>query len=435
MIGGNAMRIPGILTILLVIAGVAARSSAILVIAVPPMVYMAIILVFSAGARSDSMVAKLRSSRRLSQLRCTEGDVISVASEIQGPRRSLVVMSDEHALDALPLTINGTTSGSFRLDSDSDVCSTAVLRYEIRADRGEFHLEGTHATLFTPCPLTPQSVILDNCSTLHVVPRTSFVPPLRIRPRKTRVYAGSVKTKLGGSGLDFFGCRDYAPGDSTRAINWRIVARTGSLVVNEFEQERIADVSIVLDCRASPYVRSGTKELFDDAVRTAASLAMQFLADANRVGLLMYGDIPDWVYPGVGRLQKVRILDALSRAHTGSREAFRALRNLPTRWIPPGAQLVVVSPLIAFDDASVLAELRALGYEVLLVCPFTDDRSAARTAHTLADDVARRATRVLRTSQMTAVRRFGVQVVEWNTAEPLATAVAQLQHGRRRGAR
>ncbi len=410
-----------------------------LIVAIPPMVYLAVVLSFS---RSTRMVPdSLSVERRLSQQRCIEGERISVTIEICCAERPLAVVSDQTALDPLPLAIEGPTAGTFRLpatadpDREPDAHPADLLHYAIRADRGEFQLGGTHVTLFTPCPLTPQSLVLGNRSTFRVVPRTSFVPPLRIQPRRTRVYAGSVRTNLGGSGLDFFGCRNYTPGDNTRAINWRIVARTGSLVVNEFEQERIADVSVVLDCRVSPYTRSGTKRLFDDSVRAAASLAAQFLDAGNRVGLLMYGDIPDWVYPGVGRLQKVQILDALSRAHTGNKEAFQALHNLPTRLIPPGAQLVIISPLIAFDDAAVLGELRALGYEVLLVSPFVAMSSVAGSEHALADEVAARAMHVLRTSQMTAVRRFGVQVIEWDTSQPLAAAAAQLRHGRRRGIR
>ncbi|MBN1858476.1 DUF58 domain-containing protein [Candidatus Bipolaricaulota bacterium] len=439
MIGGSTLRIPGILAIVLVAVGIATKSSAMLAIAIPPMVYLAVVLTFSHSARPTP--SSLRADRHLSQQRCIEGEEIAVTIEIRSPDRPLAVVSDQAALDGLPLVVDGTTSGAIRLpgpirsDQDPDSDAAGLLHYTIRADRGEFRLGGTHVTWFTPCPLTPRSVIFSNHSTFRVVPRTSFVPPLRIQPRKTRVYAGSVKTHLGGSGLDFFGCRNYTQGDNTRAINWRIVARTGNLVVNDFEQERIADVNVVLDCRIAPYARSGTHLLFGDSVRAAASLAAQFLDAGNRVGLLMYGDIPDWVYPGVGTLQKMQILDALSRAHLGSREAFRALRNLPTRLIPPGAQLVIVSPLVAFDDAAVLGELRALGYEVLLVSPYVTMSAVGGSEPALADEVAARAMRVLRTSQMTAVQRFGVQVIEWDTSKPLAEAVAQLRHGRRRGTR
>ncbi len=435
----GALRIPGLLTLLLLTAGIATKSSAVILVAVPFMVYMAVMLVFSAGPRPNRGL--LRADRRFSQQRCVEGEEISVTTELWSARPSLVVISDRSALDAIRGTVEGATTGAFRLqpallaaqDPGDDVPPSASLGYTIRPSRGEFRLGGTRVTSFAPCPLTPRTLVLENPSTLRSVPRTSFVPPVQIRPRRTRVYAGSVKTHLGGSGLDFFGCRDYAPGDNTRAINWRIVARTGSLVVNEFEQERIADVSVILDCRASPYARSGARRLFDDSVRAAASFSVQFLRSGNRVGLLMYGDIPDWVYPGVGKLQEVQILDALSHAHTSNREAFRALRNLPTRLIAPEAQLVIISPLVAFDDAAVLSELRALGYELLLVSPFSSGSTMTSESSGTADAVADRTVRVLRTSQMTAVRRLGVQVIEWDTSAALATAVAQLHHGRRRG--
>ena len=41
MIGGSTLRIPGILTIVLLVVGIATRSSAMLIVAIPPMVYLA----------------------------------------------------------------------------------------------------------------------------------------------------------------------------------------------------------------------------------------------------------------------------------------------------------------------------------------------------------------------------------------------------------
>ena len=56
--------------------------------------------------------------------------------------------------------------------------------------------------------------------------------------------------------MSFWGVREYQMGDSLRHINWKIAARrmiaarqAQELFTNEFEQERIADVGLILDAR------------------------------------------------------------------------------------------------------------------------------------------------------------------------------------------
>ncbi len=51
-------------------------------------------------------------------------------------------------------------------------------------------------------------------------------------------------------GTEFFGVREYHPGDPPHSINWRASARSmEALYSNEYQQERVADVGIVVDGR------------------------------------------------------------------------------------------------------------------------------------------------------------------------------------------
>jgi len=56
----------------------------------------------------------------------------------------------------------------------------------------------------------------------------------------------SAKT---GNGFDFESLRQYQHTDSLRSINWRVFARTGSLHVNTFNEERQHGMHIVMDRR------------------------------------------------------------------------------------------------------------------------------------------------------------------------------------------
>ena len=88
------------------------------------------------------------------------------------------------------------------------------------------------------------------------------------------------------------------PGDSPRHLNWKAGARWDLLITNLFEQERVADVGIILDARSLVEIRADGKYSLQHSVRAATSLAEYFLGEGNRVGLRIYGRLVEWTSPG-----------------------------------------------------------------------------------------------------------------------------------------
>jgi uncharacterized protein (DUF58 family) len=248
---------------------------------------------------------------------------------------------------------------------------------------------------------------------LLVYPTVQQVRRIPIRPRETKGYAGTVPARIGGSGVSFFGMRSYQQGDDLRRINWRAVARhPHALFTNEFEQEQVADVGVILDARQRTNVAIGEASLFEKCVEAAATLCSAFLADGNRVALLRYGGLLNYTVPGYGRMQQERILQALARAQLGDSMVFDKLENLPTRYFPPKTQIVLVSPL-ATDDADLLPRLRWQGYQLLIISPdplaferkLLEDSPAVRLAARIAQ--------AERELLFRRLRQAGIQVVNW----------------------
>ena len=82
------------------------------------------------------------------------------------------------------------------------------------------------------------------------------IEKLKISPRRTRVYSGVIRSRESGAGVEFFGTRAYVPGDPLRHLNWKAGARWDLLITNLFEQERVADVGIILDARSLVEIRA-----------------------------------------------------------------------------------------------------------------------------------------------------------------------------------
>ncbi len=246
---------------------------------------------------------------------------------------------------------------------------TVTLNYSVRGIRGEYVFEGVTAQVHEPLGITSAEKHFPVRDQLFIFPSVTRLRHIHIRPRRTRSVSGSIPARAGGAGIEFFGVRPYQPGDSSRSINWRASARhTGDLYSNEFQQERVADVGIILDGRLRTNSLGQGYSLFEFSVHAAASLADAFLFQGNRVGMLLYANFLAWTLPAYGRVQRERILQALSRAQPGDSQIFTALEHIPTRLFPPESQLVVVSPLTE-DDVVPLRQMRALGYQVLVISP------------------------------------------------------------------
>jgi uncharacterized protein (DUF58 family) len=241
---------------------------------------------------------------------------------------------------------------------------------------------------------------------------------IAIHPRRTRVYAGTIPARAGGAGTDFFGVREYQPGDPPSAINWRASARQlDKLYANEFQQERVADVGIVLDGRLRTNEFARGHSLFEYSVQAAASLSDALLNQGNRVGLLIYASYLAWTFPGYGKIQRERILHALANARTGESQVFSDLEHIPTRLFPPETQMVLVSPL-SEDDFVPLTQLRAQGYEVMIVSPNPVRFELSYLPVSDQIQLAGRVVQMERALLLQKMGRAGIHVLDWDVAEP-----------------
>ena len=251
--------------------------------------------------------------------------------------------------------IDGQATGIFCLRAGEK----AQIQYTVQAERGMYRWQYLRVTTHELLSIMQIRQTLESYGQLLVLPDVNPIRQVTIRPGQTRGFAGPIPARMGGSGTDFWGVREYQMGDPLRKINWRISARHRiELYTNEFEQERIADVGLILDARHSVNLVTPVGALFEHSVLAAASLSQVFLQDGNRVSLLVYGFGIDRVFPGYCKVQQERILRVLARARTGTNYALESLNYLPTRLFPARSQLVIISPL-GVDDVSAYIRLRA----------------------------------------------------------------------------
>lgn len=125
--------------------------------------------------------------------------------------------------------------------------------------------------------------------------------------------------------LSFHAIRQYAPGDSQRHIHWKSTAKTGVLMVRQYEETRRASLAIVLDLNSDEY---RSEDEFEMAVSAAASISVQGVRDGREVIVAASAEIPELsrnVVQSIRTLPTVTgkaLLDAMSEID----ESERAMR-------------------------------------------------------------------------------------------------------------
>jgi uncharacterized protein (DUF58 family) len=403
----------GILTYLLLLAGMATVSGGMLALMLPLVAYLL------AGYLFAPDEVKLEVTRHLSAERVSPQSQVHVTLTLVNQGSHLEEVLIEDILPADLEVASGHNRHLIRLPKGA----TYAFTYTVTGPRGGYGFEKVRVKVNDYLAVTGREVQLEAKGQLFVFPPVTRLRHVTIRPRRTKVYAGTIPARAGGSGTDFFGVREYHPGDSPRTINWRASAHSAdSLYSNEFQQERVADVGIVLDGRQRANEFARGHSLFEHSVQAAVALSDALLAQGNRVGLLVYALYLRWTIPGYGKVQRERILYSLAHARPGGSEVFADLANIPTRLFPVESQIILVSPLLE-DDLMPLVRLRAHGYQVLAVCPdpVKFELSYLKTSRDV--ELAARVVQLERKLLLQKVQRAGVQVLDWDVSEPFDQVV------------
>jgi uncharacterized protein (DUF58 family) len=205
-----------------------------------------------------------------------------------------------------------------------DASGTAEVVYTLRAEkRGCYTLGPLEVTAADPLGIFQfrSDVAVD--STLVIYPAPAPVPPLFLPGGNPYGASPLHSAEMRGEGSEFYGIREYQPGDPLRRVHWRSSARMGRLAVVEYEHDVSVDVTLLLDTQRGSEVRyepkgerrggSAKETTLEYAVTLAASIA-HLAASQNDIVRLVAPGYAEWRDPGLRGPEALRgILDALAR--------------------------------------------------------------------------------------------------------------------------
>jgi uncharacterized protein (DUF58 family) len=261
---------------------------------------------------------------------------------------------------------------------------------------------------------------------LKVYPRGETVEHL-LRPLDTQAFAGNQVARNRGEGIEFADLRPFTTGDRVRRVNWRATARRGQPWVNEMHPERNADVVIFLDTFAE--ARRPDLGTLDLGVRAAASLANHYLREKDRVGVVSFGGVLNWLTVTSGTAQLYRIVDSLLDAEILLSYAWKNLDVIPPRTLPPRALVIALSPLLDERAVGAMLDLRARGFDLAVIelSPY----SFVPEGEGEAEQIAYRLWRLRREALRAKFASLGAPIVEWREGVPMEAVVEEVRAFRR----
>ncbi|MDY0907945.1 DUF58 domain-containing protein [Microbacterium sp. CFBP9034] len=316
------------------------------------------------------------------------------------------VVVGERAVGALTLSNTGTRA---------ILPSRVVL--PVGAGRGEFEVNrlapGSSAEELFAIPTTRRAVVAvgpvsvvrgDPLGLFERVHRKDEPVDLYVHPRTVlfdgqslgflRDLEGLPATDLSRDDVSFHALREYQPGDDLRHVHWKSTARTGTVMVRQYEETRRSHFVIGLSTNPGDY---RDDEEFELAISAAGSLGLRALRDSQRVEVR----VQERALPsGTGK----QFLDSLSGV-VHSRPRAGGIVEL-------GALIAATLPL-----ASV----------VVLVCGSTVDANQLRQACARLPFGARTLAVVAQTGAAPHLRRIGdADVVTVGALDQLAGALRKV---------
>jgi uncharacterized protein (DUF58 family) len=215
-----------------------------------------------------------------------------------------------------------------------------------------------------------------------------FVHPVtaRLQPSAAglmRDLEGEITKTITNNDISFHALRAYEPGDALRNVHWRTSARTGQLMVRQYEETRRSQLTLVQTTERRHYA---TDEEFELGVSVLASIAVQVIRDGTRLAVVTEGLALRTATP-------TSLLDDTSRIEPAQR-AFPSVREFvrdATKRLPPPSVVIAVAgsqmPVAEFRSIETLfsADTMMIAVRVELGAPSRLARIAGAVVVTVGD--------------------------------------------------
>ena len=231
--------------------------------------------------------------------------------------------------------------------------------------RGAYVLGRLQAASTFPSGLVKVARRVSVTDQVLVCPR--FVPLERFDVPAGRVHqpGGIPVASRVGEAMEFAGLREWRDGDRPRDVHWPAFARTGRLVVREFQEEHFARLALVLDVQTRSHK---DVPVLERTLSLAAAIADALARQEYIIDIFAAGDTVHRFQAGRALAHVENILELLACIEPGDHLNAEALA---AAIVPEAARLsAVIFVMTGWDAlrAGVVETMRAQGVVVRVLC-------------------------------------------------------------------
>ena len=181
--------------------------------------------------------------------------------------------------------------------------------------------------------------------------------------------AGEHKSPYRGFAIEFAQHREYAPGDDTRHLDWKVLGRTDRYYIKQYEQETNYVAHLLLDGSESMKYGSGKLSKLHYGKMLAACLAYLIMHQRDAAALALFDTVVrDYVPRSDQRASIHNLMSRLAAFEPARQTNVGAVLHDMARQIRRKGMVIIISDL--FDDEQGILDgiqhLRFGGNEVIV---------------------------------------------------------------------
>lgn len=212
---------------------------------------------------------------------CLENETISI--ELELCYKSPLPFATAWAVDSFPAVDIMSSPQMYLNNRDFSRSGRATISYTNPLNRGygDFMIGPLEITVQDPFGFFESRLTLPLKTPLKVWLNPPAPDDLDLVKDNALTPMGDSRSSQTGHGMDFFGIKEYAPGDDIRAISWLKTAQTGRPVIKQFERDSRPDVLVVIHTDRQQLRGQG----FGNSMKRLFRIAAAILSTTQQKGL------------------------------------------------------------------------------------------------------------------------------------------------------
>ena len=212
----------------------------------------------------------------------------------------------------------------FSIRKDFDAGQKASVSYIVRPfERGLYEFGDIILYVESLLGLVQRRFVISSAQAVSVYPSFFHLKEYQALARQNYLQEqGGRQIRKIGQSMEFEQIKDYVTGDDLRNVNWKATARKGSLMINNYTDEKSQQVYCIIDKGRLMKMPFNGLTLLDHAINSSLILSSICLQKQDKVGLIAFAEKMDVIIPADKRpVQRENIMEALYKQQTGFLES------------------------------------------------------------------------------------------------------------------